>query len=67
MCEKVRSLGIELNTIDLGGGLSPIEREFDIKEFALAAKELGEFNAQFIFEPGRIISADAGILVTKNC
>ena len=65
-CEKVRSLGIELNTIDLGGGLSPVEREFDIKEFALAAKkELGEFNAQFIFEPGRIISADAGILVTK--
>ena len=65
-CEKVRSLGIELNTIDLGGGLSPVEREFDIKEFAHAAKkELGEFNAQFIFEPGRIISADAGILVTK--
>ena len=65
-CEKVRSLGIELNTIDLGGGISPVEREFDIKEFALAAKkELGEFNAQFIFEPGRIISADAGILVTK--
>ena len=65
-CEKIRSLGIELNTIDLGGGLSPHEREFDIKEFALATKkELGEFNAQFIFEPGRIISADAGILVTK--
>ena len=65
-CEKIRSLGIELNTIDLGGGLSPHEREFDIKEFALATKrELGEFNAKFIFEPGRIISADAGILVTK--
>jgi len=65
-CEKVRSLGVELKTIDLGGGLSPLKREFDIKEFALAAKkELGKFNAKFIFEPGRIITANAGILVTK--
>jgi len=65
-CLNVHSLGIQLNVIDLGGGLSPNEREFSIEEFALAAKdELNEFNAQFVLEPGRIISANAGILVTK--
>lgn len=65
-CLNVHSLGIQLNVIDLGGGLSPNEREFGIEEFALAAKdELNEFNAQFVLEPGRIISANAGILVTK--
>jgi len=70
-----KALGIKLSLIDLGGGLGfpyqPGSPRMTFKEFASAAladhietlKRLGD--PTLIFEPGRAIVADAGILLTR--
>ncbi|MBX9726023.1 MAG: diaminopimelate decarboxylase, partial [Rickettsiales bacterium] len=70
LVESLRASSIAIRTIDLGGGLGvpyasddapPPPAEYG----ALVAEMFGDFGADFIFEPGRLISGNAGILVTK--
>lgn len=70
LVESLRTSGIAIRTIDLGGGLGvpyasedapPPPAEYG----ALVAEMFGDFGADFIFEPGRLISGNAGILVTE--
>ncbi|MDX2095285.1 MAG: diaminopimelate decarboxylase [Alphaproteobacteria bacterium] len=70
LVEHLRACGIAIRTIDLGGGLGvpyasddapPPPAEYG----ALVTEMFGDFGAEFIFEPGRLISANAGILVTQ--
>jgi diaminopimelate decarboxylase len=67
---RLRSSGIAIRTIDLGGGLGvpyatedapPPPAEYG----ALVAEMFGDFGAEFIFEPGRLICGNAGLLVTQ--
>ena len=70
LVEGLRKNGITIRTIDLGGGLGvpyasddapPLPQEYG----ALVSEMFGNFAADFIFEPGRLISGNAGILVTE--
>jgi len=66
---QLRYLKIEIQYIDLGGGLGiTYDREEPPhpKEYARAIiKELGRMPYILILEPGRVIVGNAGILVTK--
>lgn len=70
LMEQLREDGIELHHLDLGGGLGvpyngeepPHPREY---AKALLEKLKDYENLEIIIEPGRAITANAGILVTK--
>ncbi len=70
LMEQLKEDGIELHHLDLGGGLGvpyngeepPHPAEYTE---ALLAKLKNYPNLEIILEPGRAISANAGILVTK--
>jgi diaminopimelate decarboxylase len=67
---ELRAAGHPIHTLDLGGGLGiPYSSEMappEPLEYAQAVKEeVGEFDGQLIFEPGRMIAGNAGILVSK--
>ena len=70
LMEQLKEAGIELHHLDLGGGLGvpyngeepPHPTEYTE---ALLAKLKNYPNLEIILEPGRAISANAGILVTK--
>ncbi|QNS15669.1 diaminopimelate decarboxylase [Mannheimia bovis] len=70
LMEQLRKDGIELHHLDLGGGLGvpyndeepPHPTEY---AKALLEKLKGYENLEIIIEPGRAITANAGILVTK--
>lgn len=65
----LREEGIDIRYVDLGGGLGityneeqpPHPKDY-AKAIIAAAKDMG---CTFIFEPGRVIVGNAGILVTK--
>jgi diaminopimelate decarboxylase len=71
LVESLRASGIPIRTIDLGGGLGvPYASDADAPPLPLQYGELvsemfGDFGAEFIFEPGRLIAGNAGILVTR--
>ncbi len=70
LVESLRKNGIAIRTIDLGGGLGvPYARDDapppPAEYGALVTEMFGDFGADFIFEPGRLISGNAGILVTQ--
>jgi len=67
--DQLKSLGIELEHIDIGGGIG-IDYMNDnppsFSDYTNSLKEvLGNRQIQIIFEPGRAIVGKAGILVTK--
>ena len=67
--DQLKSLGIKLEHIDIGGGIG-IDYMDDnppsFSDYAKAIKEvLGNRKIQIIFEPGRVIVGKAGILLTK--
>lgn len=67
--ETLRGRGIPLETIDLGGGLG-IPYRGDAppppSDYAAIAKDIfSGLNARYIFEPGRLLVGNAGILVTR--
>lgn len=67
--EKLKGLGINIKYLDLGGGLGiPYDKEEPPhpSEFgkALSAKLKG-LPLKVIFEPGRVIAGNAGIMVTQ--
>ena len=61
---------IKFKFIDLGGGMgisySNKEKKLNLKKYSqLVEKFIKNKNAKIIFEPGRIIAGDAGVLISK--
>ena len=66
----LKDINIVLENIDIGGGLGIKYTEDDIQpdlqEYGKLVKQiLGNLNCRIIFEPGRYIVGNSGILVTK--
>ena len=66
---ELRSAGHSPDTIDLGGGIGIIydqEDKPDLSTYAaLVAKHIAPLGLHMIFEPGRMIVGDAGLLISK--
>ena len=69
LIEHLRDAGIEVRYLDLGGGLGIVyDQEAPPQPHEYAAdilRELDDIRCTLIFEPGRVIVGNAGILVTK--
>ena len=69
MIDALKKLGIELKHIDIGGGLGVTYKDEvppTVAEYANAMKPaLEKLGLKVYMEPGRSISANAGVLVTK--
>jgi diaminopimelate decarboxylase len=70
LVDELRDLGIVLSHLDVGGGLGVTYKDEtpphpDQYAAALAQRMLGRENLSLIFEPGRAIMANAGVLLTK--
>ncbi len=70
LIERLKKEKILIKHIDVGGGLgikySEIDEDPDIKEYGkIIERELGKLGCKIIFEPGRYIVGNAGLLVTK--
>ena len=69
LADMLLEMGIELDFLDLGGGLGvPYNGETPPSPSELVAcleNELSERKERIIIEPGRSISANAGVLLTK--
>jgi len=69
LIERLRDRGIQIRYLDLGGGLGivydqevpPLPHEYA----AAILRELDDVKCTLIFEPGRVIVGNAGILATK--
>ncbi len=72
LIQKTESKGFEFKTVDFGGGIgvqySSSDQQFNYNTYKNAIKKcLSSIKSKplAIFEPGRVISANAGILLTK--
>ena len=69
MIEQLKELGIHLKHIDIGGGLGVTYKDEtppSVEEYANALrKALEKLGLKVYMEPGRSISANAGVLLTK--
>ncbi|MFW1746501.1 diaminopimelate decarboxylase [Acinetobacter guillouiae] len=69
MIAKLKELGIQLKHIDIGGGLGVTYKDEtppSVAEYAYAMRPaLEKLGLKVYMEPGRSISANAGVLVTK--
>jgi len=70
LIEQLKSAGIELHHLDIGGGLGvPYDSEKPPHPSAYAAEVKAKLinypHLELVFEPGRAIAANAGILVTQ--
>lgn len=70
LIEKLSTIGIELQHIDLGGGLGVVyddETPPKPNEYVEALTQIlgDEFPYEILIEPGRAIAANAGILLTQ--
>jgi diaminopimelate decarboxylase len=70
LVERLRGQGLSVERLDLGGGLGvpyfdqpapPTPADFA----AMAAEVLGGLDVNLTFEPGRVITANAGVLVSR--
>lgn len=66
----IRAAGVEVSHVDLGGGLGVPYRSDDVPpdpaEYgAMVADLTRDWNVRLIFEPGRVIAGNAGILLTR--
>ncbi len=66
---KVKEEGINLEHIDLGGGIGVAynnEKTFPVEEYAKAVSPiLKKLNCKVLFEPGRYLTANGGILIAQ--
>ena len=67
---ELRTAGHDILNIDLGGGIGvPYDdssQPFLINDYAdLVSRKFSSINCKLIFEPGRYLTANAGILLTK--
>jgi diaminopimelate decarboxylase len=69
LTDQLASMGISIRHLDLGGGLGVRYRDEEpppVDEYIAAIRrEVGQRPLQLLFEPGRSISADAGVLLTR--
>lgn len=69
LIDRLKQAGIELEHVDLGGGLGVIyidEEVAKVSEFAAALlPKLQQLGLKVLFEPGRSIVANAGVLLTS--
>ena len=69
MAARLRADGHGVETLDLGGGLGIPYGDDPVPspaEYAAAvASALGDFDCRLIFEPGRVIVGNAGVLITR--
>jgi diaminopimelate decarboxylase len=69
LIERLRGEGIQIRYLDLGGGLGITYRDEEPpppKEYAqVLMAETDRLDCRLIFEPGRVIVGNAGILVTR--
>ncbi|MGE5351507.1 MAG: diaminopimelate decarboxylase [Acidobacteriota bacterium] len=67
--KKIKSKGVPLEHFDVGGGMGVRynnEALFSPAELAAAVKDtLKDLNCEIMFEPGRFLTANGGILVTE--
>ena len=67
----VETAGVKITRLDLGGGLgAPYRRSNEAPPLpfdygAVVAKALAGFEADVVMEPGRVIAANAGLLVSR--
>ena len=66
----LRSDGIRLQTIDIGGGLGVAYQKTDKPcspddYIAVVEEQLGDLECEIVFEPGRFLVAPAGVLVSR--
>ena len=66
----IKRTKIDFKFIDLGGGMgisySNKEKKLNLKKYSqLVEKFIRNKNAKIIFEPGRVIVGDAGVLISK--
>lgn len=69
MVDQLEALGIRIKNLDIGGGIGvryKNEPLFSLEDYAQQVCELiGDRQMRLILEPGRSISADTGVLLTK--
>tara|TARA_B100000315_G_scaffold257021_2_gene304514 strand:+ start:2176 stop:3429 length:1254 start_codon:yes stop_codon:yes gene_type:complete len=69
LVNKLNKKQIKVNTLDLGGGVGisyKKEKKIPIHLYAKKIKNIAnELNCRIILEPGRILTAESGILVSK--
>jgi diaminopimelate decarboxylase len=70
LVERLRAGGLEVERLDLGGGLGV--PYFDMPDppapdayAAMAARAIGNLGVELAFEPGRVIAANAGVLLSS--
>ncbi len=66
---KLKEIGINIYEFDLGGGIGVVynnEKEFPLKQFAKQLKpKLKKLKCKILFEPGRYLTANGGVIVTE--
>lgn len=70
MVRTLRAQGLAVERLDLGGGLGVPYREgavtASIADYAdIAAEALSGLDVQAVFEPGRLLAANAGVLLSR--
>jgi diaminopimelate decarboxylase len=69
MIDHLQTIGIELDHIDIGGGIGISYKDEKITPLnhyvSMIKKYLSKYNKKIILEPGRLIIGKAGILLTK--
>ncbi len=70
LVKTLNSQGIPISVIDVGGGIgikySPSESEPDISKYAKALENTFPENVELVCEPGRYLTGNGGVLITKT-
>ncbi len=70
LAQRLRENGVPISRLDFGGGLGVPYTDSDDPDppstYAKQAREvLGDLDVQLIFEPGRLIAGNAGVLISR--
>lgn len=70
MLNDLKEHGVSIQTVDVGGGLGVAYKTDESAPspadyITVLQDVLGDFDGEFVFEPGRCISGDAGVLVAS--
>jgi len=70
LARRLRDRGIPISRVDFGGGLGVPYKDGDDPDspavYAAQARDvLGDLDVQLIFEPGRLIAGNAGVLISR--